>query len=109
MKALQTGHLHLRAALEIKGPKSNCQQFRGDIDRLLELRTVVYEEDQAMIFAYVTCPLRDTEREADAELVEQSTGLTLSQFRIRSAVQDSCPTNGKRRSHIYMHIISGIK
>jgi hypothetical protein len=108
-KSRLPGHLHLRVALEIKGPKSNWRQFRGGIDRLRELHSVASEEDQAMIFAYVACPLLDAEREADAKLLEQSTGLALSQFRVSSAAQDSCATNGKYRSHVYMHVMRGTK
>ena len=103
------GYLHLRVALEIKGPKSSWQQFRNDIERLRELHAVASEEGQAMVFAYVTCPLLDSEIDSDAKLLEQSTGIALSKFRIRVAAQDSCATNGKYRCRIYMHIMRGTK
>lgn len=47
----------LRAALELKGPKSNWNAFRSDIDRLRQIRSVANGNDQVVVFAYVTCPL----------------------------------------------------
>jgi hypothetical protein len=101
------GHIHLRVALEIKGPKSNWQQFQTDISRLRQLKAVVNGGDQALIFAYVTCPLLVTERERDAKQLEQYTGLNLSQFRVSSALRDSPAPDGARRSYVFMHIIRG--
>src|SRR5712664_1307752 len=59
------GKLRLRVAMEIKGPKSPWEQFHLDIDRLRQLGSVISSNDQASIFAYVSCPLLETEREED--------------------------------------------
>lgn len=53
----------MRAALEVKGPKSSWQQFRTDIERLRQIRKVMNGKDQAAVFVYVTCPLSKAERE----------------------------------------------
>lgn len=69
--------IHLRVALEVKGPKSNWQQFRADLERLRQIRNVANGKDQAAIFAYVTCPLSEAEQELDGRKLEESTGLKL--------------------------------
>lgn len=98
--------LHFRVAIEIKGPKSNWQQFRGDIDRIHELQSILHDEEQAVIFAYVTCPLTVEGQEAEAKKLAHCTGLELAQFRIGSAVT-CCVTNNAWRSYVYMYIIRG--
>jgi len=100
------GKLRLRVAMEIKGPKSPWEQFHLDIERLRHFRSVISSKDQAVIFAYVSCPLLETEREEDARKLVQHTRMKLSQFRVSSARQS---TDGARRARVYMHIIHGTK
>jgi hypothetical protein len=102
-----SGIMRLRAATKIKGPKSNWRQFGSDIDRLRHLTRAMSGRDQVLIFAYVSCPLLETEREEHDRKLEQATGLKLSQFRLSSARQSSRATDGARRAHVYMHAISG--
>ncbi|HYA42425.1 MAG TPA: hypothetical protein VEF34_14050 [Syntrophobacteraceae bacterium] len=100
---LSSDLIRLRAILEVKGPKSNWQQFHADLDRLRQIRKVAKGKEQAAIFAYVTCPLSKAERELDGRKLEESMGLELTDFQI---LKCSCKTiEPDRFPLVYIHAV----
>jgi hypothetical protein len=97
------GLMRLRVALELKGPKSNWQQFHSDLQRLRQIQQVVSGEDQAQVFAYITCPLLNEEREKHDRDLEHSTGLKLSDFKVLESLCGSIYTG--RRAYVFMHLV----
>lgn len=103
---LSSDLIRLRAALEVKGPKSSWQQFRADIERLRQIRRVMNGKDQAAVFVYVTCPLSKEERKQDGWKLEESTGLRLLDFKILDCSSPNMEPD--RRVFAYIHVITDL-
>jgi hypothetical protein len=100
------GLIRLRVAIEVKGPKSNWGQFHTDLERLREIRKVVSGEDQAVVFAYVTCPMLDDERQQHDRKLEDVTGLKLANFKVLPSLRRSLEEDGVvRRTLVYIHVL----
>lgn len=105
-QSLLSGRMRLRVALELKGPKSNWQHFHADLERLREIKKKVNGEDQAVIFAYLTCPLLDGDQQKNEERkLEISTDLELKDFTVLRSLRNNIGTDGRKCVFVYMHIL----
>lgn len=102
----KNGVMRFMAAIELKGPKSNWNQFQHDIERLKEIKKIVSSDDCSFVFAYITCPLLNGEKQKEELALKEKTGIDLSQFKILSSLCDSVDTTGgARRSYIYIYYV----
>jgi hypothetical protein len=99
------GLIRLRVVLELKGPKSAWPGFLDDLARLRQIKQVVSGEEQAAVFAYLTCPLLDGEREKHDRQLEKWTNLKLSDFKVLDCLRNCVATDGVRRASVYIHIL----
>lgn len=97
--------MRLRIALELKGPKSNWQSLRGDLDRLEHMKRVLKGEDQAFVFAYVSQPMQESEILQHDQRLEKETGLKITDFKIRRALRKSLSREGESYSYVYLHVV----
>jgi hypothetical protein len=79
----------VRAALEIKGPKSTWNAFRSDIARLKILSTCLNGENDITIFAYVTPPLTEVELRNEELRFREETRLPRKKYAVLRAVKPS--------------------
>jgi hypothetical protein len=101
----QPGFMRLRIAVELKGPKSNWQQLIDDLNRLRHMKKVVNGDDQALVFAYVSCPMLDSELPQHDQKFEKETGLKLADYNIKRALRKSLSRDGDRYSYVYLHVV----
>lgn len=95
--------MRVRAAMEIKGPKANWAVFPPDLARCQELRTVINDDDQAVLFVYVTCPLTPAEHAAGLVTMCNRLGLQPQDVTVIPALRDSIYQG--RRSYVYIHVL----
>ena len=94
----------LRAALEVKGPKSNFSEFRRDIERL-EALTDDSGDDQQFIFAYATAPLTGPEAEKEESVVRKAVEGGSAKgwhFKTLRCTGDGMRWEDDRRSYVFM-------
>jgi hypothetical protein len=96
--------IKLRVALEIKGPLSNWRDFPKDFDRVRELGNILREKGQAAVFAYVTAPLCETERESEAEKLAKKGNLPRTAFRVKSVPAPASSQGPARHVSVYMYV-----
>ena len=94
----------LRAALEVKGPKSSFRDFPGDIERLGRLAEG-RGDDQQFIFAYATAPLTDKEaarEELAVRMALQSGSSKDWQFKTLRGVGDGMQWGKDRSGYVFI-------
>lgn len=97
--------MNIRVAMEVKGPKSNWNEFKADIDRIAELSRVMVSDEQAAVFVYVTAPLSEREQREEYLQLIKSTGRAESEFRVSKCRNEDANDGVTRCSYAYMHVI----
>jgi hypothetical protein len=98
----------VRLAMEIKGPKSNWNAFLPDLHRLQHLRQVINGQDEAVVFAYVTCPLTPAQQAAELATACHLMQLQVQDFIVVPALRFSVYANNQNpdvRSYIFLHVL----
>lgn len=94
----------LRAALEIKGPKSNFRDFPGDIRRL-EALADGRGDDQRFVFAYASGPLSPREAEQEESVVRRAVEGGMAKdwrFKAIRCASDGMRWGNDKTSYVYL-------
>jgi len=98
----------VRLAMEIKGPKANWDAFARDLHRLQHLRQVINRQDEAVVFAYVTCPLTPAQQAAELATACRLMQLQPQDFVVVPALRFSVYANNQQpdvRSYVFLHVL----